>query len=163
MIRKIREADYEAAIKIVNENWKRVYVSYVNPELISDYGCMSREEELRQDFVSHRLEEYVWDEEGKILALLSFGDTEDVDKQGGFEIWRVYVSKDAQGKGIGKQLLNFAELAAKENGQNEIIIWAFKQNQKALDFYKKAGYQIDKEEYLGEVYQAYGVRLIKKI
>ena len=75
----------------------------------------------------------------------------------------MYVSKDAQGKGIGKQLLNFAELAVKEKGQNEIIIWAFKQNQKALDFYKKAGYQIDKEEYLGEVYQAYGVRLIKKI
>ncbi|MDO5409377.1 MAG: GNAT family N-acetyltransferase [Lachnospiraceae bacterium] len=54
------------------------------------------------------------------------------------------------GKGIGKKLLYFAEQQAKENGYKESIIWAFKENIRALSFYQKCGYSIDKEEYLGE-------------
>ena len=163
MIRPLETNDYESAINIVNENWKSVYAGYVNPELLDDIGCQNRSIELQKDFFSCRLEEYVWEESKKIWALLSFGKTEDYDKPGAFEIWRVYVSKDAQGKSIGKCLLRFAEQKAKEKGYNEIIIWAFKNNYRAVNFYIKSGYQIDKEEYLGEQYRTFGVRLIKKI
>lgn len=105
MIRRIEDKDYKTAINIVNENWKSVYAGYVNSYLLSDIGCQNRAAELQKDFFTCRLEEYVWEEDGHILALLSFGNTEDHDKPGAFEIWRVYVSKDAQGKGVGKGLL----------------------------------------------------------
>ena len=91
MIRPLSEKDYNIAIDIVNTNWKRTYSNYVNPLLLNEIGCNERAEELRHDFQSKRLSEYVWEEQGQILALLSIGDTADIDKKGAFEIWRIYV------------------------------------------------------------------------
>lgn len=163
MIRQIQENDFDVVCDIVNKNWKAVYRGYVNPELLNDFGCKKRKCELEQDFLSQRLSEYVYEEQKQVLALLSFGNTEDVDKAGAFEIWRIYVSEVVQGKGIGKKLLDFAEQQAKENDYRESIIWAFKENIRAVSFYQKCGYAIEKEEYLEEPYLSVGVRLSKKL
>ena len=146
MIRPLSEKDYNIAIDIVNTNWKRTYSNYVNPSLLNEIGCKERAEELRHDFQSKRLSEYVWEEQGQILALLSIGDTADIDKKGAFEIWRIYVRPEA-----------------KRQGYQEIVIWAFQENTTAISFYQKNGYVIDKNEYLGEPYLTFGIRLIKTL
>lgn len=161
MLRLLEEKDFDTVIEIVNENWCRVYSDYVNPFLISQEGCKKREEELKHDFRSKRLSEYVWEEQGQIAALLSFGATQDRDKRGGFEIWRIYVKKQAQGRGIGNQCLEFAEQEAKKKDYKEAVIWAFQKNHKAISFYEKNGYVIDKIQYLGHPYLTYGTRLKK--
>lgn len=163
MLRETKKADIDMICEIVNNDWKRVYKGYVNPQLLSDRGCEKRACKLKTDFLSGRLAEYVWEEQNQVVAMLSFGDTEDTDQKGAFEIWRIYVAPDFQGKGIGNSLLTFAEQRAKELGYREIIIWAFKENVHALSFYQKHGYILDKEEYLSEPYLAIGVRLCKKI
>ena len=73
MIRPLAEKDYNIAIDIVNTNWKKTYSDYVNPLLLNEDGCKKRAEELKHDFQSRRLLEYVWEEQGQILALLSIG------------------------------------------------------------------------------------------
>lgn len=163
MIRPLKERDIDVVIGIVNENWKTVYAGYINPELLNNAGCRKREIELKTDFSNRRLSEYVWEETGQLLALLSIGNTADSDKTGAFEVWRIYVDSKAQGKGIGGKLLAFAEQQANERKYSEIIIWAFKENIRALSFYQRHGYKIDKEEYLGEPYLTSGIRLIKKL
>ena len=163
MLRKAKESDIDMICRIVNDNWKRVYKGYVNPQLLSDSGCKNRVCELKADILSERLAEYVWEEQNQVVAMLSFGDTEDTDRKGAFEIWRIYVALDFQGKGIGNSLLTFAEQKAKELGYKEIVIWAFKKNVHALSFYQKHGYILDKEEYLSEPYLAMGARLCKKV
>jgi len=163
MIRALRKKDFDTVVNIVNENWKSIYAGYVNPNLLNTAGCRDRAIALKNDFNRQRLLEYVWEENNHILALLSIGNTADLDKLGDFEIWRIYIVSEAQGKGIGKQLLTYAESYAKEKGYTEIVIWAFKNNKRAIMFYQRYGYQIDKEEYLGEPYLTYGVRLLKSI
>ena len=163
MIRPLLEKDYNIAIDIVNTNWKRTYSNYVNPLLLNEIGCKERAEELRHDFQSKRLSEYVWEEQGQILALLSIGDTADMDKKGAFEIWRIYVRPEAQGHNIGSKCILFAEQEAKRQGYQEIVIWAFQENTTAISFYQKNGYVIDKNEYLGEPYLTFGIRLIKTL
>lgn len=163
MIRPIKESDFDTVINIVNENWKLVYKKYINPYLISDSGCKERIQRLKNDFHSGRLGEYVWEENGQVIAMLSIGDTADNDKLGDFEIWRIYVNPTEQRKGIGGQMLAFSEQYAKEKGYTEVIIWAFKENIRAISFYEKHGYRIDKEEYLGEPCLTYGTRLLKSI
>lgn len=163
MIRNLEKADYNIVCDIVNDNWKNVYNGFVNPELLNPAGCNKRKIELENDFQCHRFSEYVWEEHGKVLAMLSIGDTEDTDRTGAFEIWRIYITSTSQGKGLGGKLLAFAEQQAKENGYKEIVIWAFKENIRAVSFYQKHGYMINKEEYLGEPYLSYGVRLLKTL
>ena len=163
MIRKLEEKDYTAAIELVNENWKSVYADFISPGVISDSGCRSRAEEILQEFSVHKWDEYIWEEDGEVLALLSFGNAEDEDKQGAFEVRRIYVLMEAQGRGIGKTLLRFAEKSAAEKGGNEIVLWAMKENLRAIGFYQKAGYRPEKEEYLGDKYRTFAVRMIKKL
>lgn len=163
MIRPLTRRDYAAAIRIVNESWKAVYAGYVNPALLTDAGCRERAERLERDFDSRRLAEYVWEEDGQILALLSMGDTADRDRPGAFEIWRVYVDASVRGRGIGGQLLEFAEGYAQKHGYTQAVIWAFRENIRAAAFYRGRGYRPDKEEYLGEPYRAWGIRLRKQL
>lgn len=163
MIRPLEEKDIEAVCKIVNDNWKNVYTGIVNPLLTSKDGCAERIRQLKLDFATHRLSEYVWEEDNRVSAMLSIGDTADTDIAEAFEIWRIYVVAQFQKKGIGKSLLDFAQQKAKEQGYKRIVIWAFKDNHRAISFYQKNGYCIDKEEYLGEPYLVMGVRLRKEI
>ena len=163
MIRLLQNKDIRTVCSIVNKNWKTVYADYLNPELLNTIGCKNRELDLRKDFETHKFSEYVWEEYGQVLALLSIGNTADNDKPGAFEMWRIYIGTQAQGNGIGGELLSFAEQKAKEDGCSEIVIWAFKQNTRTLKFYRKHGYIPDKTEYLGEPYLTDGVRLVKKI
>ena len=163
MIRPLAEKDYNIAIDIVNTNWKKTYSDYVNPLLLNEDGCKKRAEELKHDFQSRRLLEYVWEEQGQILALLSIGDTADMDKKGAFEIWRIYVRPEAQGHNIGSQCISFSEQEAKKRGYQEIVIWAFQENTAAISFYQKNGYVVENSEYLGEPYLTIGTRLTKNL
>ena len=163
MIRPLEEKDIEIVCDIVDENWKNIYAGYINPLLLTADGCAERIHKLKSDFATHRLSEYVWEEDNQVTAMLSIGDTADADMEGAFEIWRIYIGAELQGNGVGKQLLKFAEQQAKQKGYKKIVIWSFKENHRAISFYQKCGYCIDKEEYLGEPYLAIGIRLKKEI
>ncbi len=163
MIRSLCQEDWETVISIVNKSWQTLYTGYVAPSLVSEQGCQERAERMKRDFVQKRLSEYVWEENGQVLALLSIGDTADVDAPGAFELWHIYIDPAARGGGIGTKLLSIAEKQAREQGYTDMLIWAFRGNIRALTFYQKHGYRVDKEEYMGQPYETYGVRLSKKL
>ena len=73
------------------------------------------------------------------------------------------VRPEAQGHKIGSKCILFAEQEAKRQGYQEIVIWACQENTTAISFYQKNGYVIDKNEYLGEPYLTFGIRLIKTL
>lgn len=163
MIRLLEERDFSTVCKIVNDAWKTVYAGYVNEKLLNEQGCIDRESRMKKDFLSGRLSNFVYEYKGQPVALLSIGETADLDKTGAFELWRIYIQENYRNQGIGLQLLKFTEEEAARLGFHEILIWAFRQNYGAITFYKKYGYEFDKEEYLGESYLTYGIRFSKKI
>jgi GNAT superfamily N-acetyltransferase len=55
------------------------------------------------------------------------------------------VSENAQGKGIGKMLINAAEKQAKDLGLNRIILQA---RENAVPFYKACKYEIEEKTFL---------------
>lgn len=163
MIHLLENRDIEAVCRIVNQNWINVYTGLVGPSLLDPDGCAERTRQLKADFTARRFSEYVWDENGQAVAIMSFGDAGDADAAEALEIWRLYVAAHFQRLGIGRQLMNFAEQQADALGRKRIVIWAFKENRRAVSFYQKNGYRIDKEKFLGEPYCAAGVRLVKEL
>lgn len=162
MIRLLEERDFDTVCEIVNDAWKTVYADYVNEKLLNEQGCIDRENRLKKDFLSCRLSNFVYEYKGQPVALLSIGETADQDKSGAFELWRIYIQENYRNQGIGQQLLQFTEEEAARLGFHEILVWAFKENDRAITFYKKYGYEYDLEQYLGEPYCTYGIRLCKK-
>lgn len=163
MIRLMRMDDLDIIGEIVNQNWKNRYSAYVNNKLLSIEGCEKRKKEIESELISGNLMNYVYENAGNVKALLTLGKTSDSDKSGSFEIWRIYVSQDSQGEGIGKILVRFAEEQAWVSGYKEIVIWAFKENSKAVSFYKHYGYVEDKVMDLGEPYCTEGIRFCKMV
>ncbi|MBX5317493.1 GNAT family N-acetyltransferase, partial [Staphylococcus caprae] len=49
---------------------------------------------------------------------------------------------EARGKGVGTRLLNFAEKKAQKEGFNKLSLTVVKDNDKALNLYKKFGFSI---------------------
>ncbi|WP_035618625.1 GNAT family N-acetyltransferase [Lacticigenium naphthae] len=57
------------------------------------------------------------------------------------EVERIYVLKEFKGKGSGKKLLEKAEEVAHQQNKNKIWLGVWEHNDKAIEFYKKRGYQ----------------------
>ncbi len=66
-------------------------------------------------------------------------------KQSTAKIHKIYILPSAQGKGVGKLLMQKAESLAKESNQNTISLNVNRFN-KALNFYENLGYKIVKSE-----------------
>lgn len=72
------------------------------------------------------------------------------------EICKIYVDTFFQGKGIGKELI---EYAIKEYDANDL--WALEKNEKAISFYKKHGFKLTGEKKFEEDTIEYLVRLTR--
>jgi N-acetylglutamate synthase-like GNAT family acetyltransferase len=60
------------------------------------------------------------------------------------QLRQMAVHPDYQGKGIGAQIIVFAEKAAKDNGFKILMMHA---RNPVIEFYKKCGYEINGEEF----------------
>ena len=58
------------------------------------------------------------------------------------EIARIYATKNAIGKGVGKALMEKSISIAKEKGKQLIWLGVWKENQSAINFYTKWGFKI---------------------
>lgn len=57
------------------------------------------------------------------------------------EIHEFVVKKEFQGKGIGRKLLDKATEYALSTGHKKVTLWVGERNEKAINMYKKAGFQ----------------------
>ena len=71
----------------------------------------------------------------------------ELQKEDSFELERIYVLKDYQGKGIGRQLLDKAIQMAREKKASYIWLGVWEENKSAIQFYKKNGFTAFDEHY----------------
>ena len=57
------------------------------------------------------------------------------------EIERIYVKKEFQGRGLGKDLLEFALDIARQSGKQFAWLGVWEKNEKAIGFYQSLGFQ----------------------
>ena len=77
---------------------------------------------------------------------LGFTGIEVNQEPGKIKIHKIYILPTAQGKGIGKKLINKVKEVAKENNQASLLLNVNKYNKGAIDFYEYIGFVNVKEE-----------------
>ncbi|WP_035187293.1 GNAT family N-acetyltransferase [Alteribacter aurantiacus] len=55
----------------------------------------------------------------------------------------IAVARGGEGTGVGKKLIETAEVWAVEQGFEELVLGAFHGNERAIHFYKRLGFEID--------------------
>jgi ribosomal protein S18 acetylase RimI-like enzyme len=66
----------------------------------------------------------------------------DINDESSLEIERIYVSKEYQGKGLGRALMQKAVEISVECGKAYMWLGVWEKNEKAISFYKKNGFYV---------------------
>ena len=64
----------------------------------------------------------------------------DINDPDSMEIERIYVKKEFKGKGLGKQLMNYAVKLAEEGSKKYLWLGVWERNRQAIEFYKYSGF-----------------------
>ena len=106
--------------------------------------CFSQEnlvKELEEKNAAYYFVFYNSDRVG-ILRFVYHTGISKTDKKNATFIHRIYLRRDMQGKGIGKQLFNWMAGQARVNQNEALWLKAMDTQTQALKFYEKEGYQL---------------------
>ena len=87
---------------------------------------------------------FVFEEENQVVGYMKvnfFGSQTEDGYENSLELQRIYVLKSYKGKGIGKKFMEAAINLARENNLEYVWLGVWKHNYKAIEFYKKKGFE----------------------
>ena len=159
MIRKIEPKDYDKATDLVNEDWKRFYKGIVEDSFLTEEACAARKQRQIGKYKSGEVQAYVYDNGETVCGVLTGAR---IGAMPVYEIGCLYVAPENHRQGIGKELLAYADVLARENDCNEVRLWVFTDNIYAVKFYAKHGYIEDGCSYLNTK-GTMGTRMVRRL
>lgn len=135
--------------------WHEVYTGIANQEFL-DKMTLEKYEEKAFLWLDNIL---VAKEADRVIGFVGYGAHSQEPFAIG-EIFALYLLPEFWGKGIGLRLLEAAFEQMKECP--EICLWVFKENKRAIRFYRKCGFCEDGTEKTVPGIEAAGIRMILK-
>ncbi|MBM6818903.1 MULTISPECIES: GNAT family N-acetyltransferase [Clostridia] len=144
---EIRIASYEdcrslALLKRIV--WETTYRGIYPDEKIDKYDVDLNENKFKNMIKEQSQRLFVILSDSKIIGYISCGKIMGAFDKHTHDIGLLYLLKEYQGKGIGRQMFEFAKKELKNQGITEFIVSCNKYNIPAQQFYKKMGGQIIK-------------------
>lgn len=136
IIRENKVEDNAILAKIIRTAFHDFEVSCTNGTVYSDPTT----DDLYSLFQTEKSALFVADEDGLILGCCGIFPTNNLPDDT-TELVKFYLSKEARGKGIGKQLLEKCIEKAKEIGYNQVYLESLPEFSKAVSIYEKQGFQ----------------------
>ena len=119
-------------------SWKETYSNLV-PSYFLDYKLEHIEDkvdEQKQFITDGKNDYYIAEADGKNVGFVCFGECDSDDYKGYGYVLALYLLKDYQGFGIGKNLFKIALEGLKEKGFTKLILECMSGN-KTISFYEK--------------------------
>src|SRR5262245_16790059 len=137
-IREARKRDSAAIAKVHIDSWRTTYKGIVSDEYLSVMSYTERERRWQEFFEEkdHFQFAYLAEEEnGQIVGFASGGvnRSEIADYQG--ELYAIYILREYQGKGIGRQLTEAVARQLLREEIRSIAVWVLERNP-ACRFYE---------------------------
>lgn len=139
LLRKAKEEDLPIISDLAERIWPDTYSAYISDEQLRYMLDMmyNQGELLGQLKKGHIF--LIAEEEKKEVGFASFSLIDPEDN--GYKLHKIYVLPEIHGKGVGKILMNEVVNLVKRNGGKTLQL-NVNRNNKAKDFYQKAGFKI---------------------
>lgn len=142
-IRRCIESDAEAVREVLQLSWKEAYSSFIPQNDLNDYLNKTYSIDLlKYSFKNPDLVCFVAELNQKICGWLKLYFSNDENR---FYLSSIYVLPEYQKLKIGIKFFDLACTVAKSNKFNEIYIGVMVQNERALNWYKKLGFDFFEE------------------
>lgn len=145
--RKATEEDCYAIAELKGIVWNTTYKGIYSDEALMSYDVEKNEKILRQIVNNPDLEIYVATDRNKIVGFMTCGKPYKPFRHYEQEVGLLYILKEYQRQGIGKEFLDIARQQVKNAGYKEFIVGVNSRNFNAIDFYTcMGGAVIDADE-----------------
>jgi len=141
MIRPATPNDAPAIAAIHVRAWQVAYEGMLPSEFLAGLSVRQRTDFWHRELIGGRSLILVAEREGSVVGWISAGAGRDPDVENTSEVYAVYVAPDCWRHGFGRQLMDAIE--EHPSSRREITLWVLDQNQRAIDFYRKMGYEFD--------------------
>lgn len=124
--------------------WRAAYASVLSAEYLASLSVDAREAMWRQCIAAGEPALLVAKHHGAVVGWLSFGASrgEGAPPSEG-EVWALYVAPACWSTGAGRQLWLRALELMRDRGFTTCCLWVFPQNERAIRFYRAAGFVAD--------------------
>ena len=143
LIRLANINDSDELSKLKQMVWNETYRGIYSDEKIDNYDYKNNSIKFLNIINDPNVELYVVEDNNKLVGYMDCGIPYRPYKDYKQEIGLLYLLKEYQRQGIGRELFNIGLNRIKEKGFNEFFISCNKYNIKAQEFYKKMGGVID--------------------
>lgn len=160
LFRKAVTDDASAMARLLTDAWQTAYRGILSDALLDGIDAEKRSELIRSTIAEHPGFQYrVLETDGEILGVSGFCAGRDDDLADTGEIVVFYIRPDAQGRGLGRAMMQNALEALRAEGFSRIVLWVLKDNRNARAFYEAMGFRTDgAEKTLPELENAATVR-----
>lgn len=136
--------DARAVAAIHVDAWRAAYASIVPADYLASLSVDSREAMWSECIAVGTPELLVVKEDGVVQGWLSFGRCRDEgSSELEAEVWAFYVAPSAWSTGAGRLLWLRARELILARGFTSCSLWVFPQNDRAIKFYRSAGFSPD--------------------
>ena len=136
------EDAYERAVCHVS-SWRSAYKNIVPDEVLDNLSVEDGVEKFKKYLENKNSFFYCAIYDDRIIGHFNFCKSRDEDKLNAGEIVGFYSIEEFWGKGVGREMMNFATDKLKHMGYDEIILWVLEDNNSARRFYEKCGFIFD--------------------
>ncbi|WP_088006253.1 GNAT family N-acetyltransferase [Indiicoccus explosivorum] len=142
---KLTPEDLDELQQVAEETFTETFGAQNKPENLEAYVSKAfSKDQLTNEIVNSNSLFYFLKADGEMAGYLKLNDdeaqTEDF-AENSLEIERIYVKNSFQGKGFGKKMMDKAFEIAFELDKSAIWLGVWEKNEKAIEFYKKLGFE----------------------
>lgn len=137
IIRKNELKDQEQMARIKVDAWQSAYDKIVSSRYLNKLNYEAQTARYIQSFDEYKDLVLVADKDGEILGYSCF----DLKGNGKYdsELVSLYIKPGKTGNGVGTALFKETVKELLENNKTHMIVWCFKDNTRAINFYEKLG------------------------
>ncbi|MBB6283715.1 GNAT family N-acetyltransferase [Geobacillus subterraneus] len=141
MIRKADLTDAPAIAAVHVESWKTTYRGIVPDAYLETLAVEEKQTLWEKGLSQSDHSVFVAEENGRVVGFVSGGRNRASDgpaAQYDGELYAVYLLKEAQGKGLGRQLVQALARDLAQNGIHSLVVWVLADNP-SRGFYERLG------------------------
>jgi GNAT superfamily N-acetyltransferase len=147
---EIRPASVDEAAQIAEvhvRSWQAGYRGLIPQDYLDGLDPVARVDARRRSLREADLPRsgtLVAADDGRVVGFAHLGPARDEDAAtAAGEVWAIYLSPDAWGKGYGRELMSAALGQLTQGGYQQATLWVLDSNVRARRFYEAAGFSPD--------------------
>lgn len=140
-IRKVKVGDANTLAFIQTESWKSAFNGILSKEDLDRYTDVNRVITLYSKLLNQNIGNgFIMTIHENPHCIAYWDKTRDDEMEGYSEIICLHSLCDNWGKGYGTEMMNHVLIDIKNSGFSKVMLWVFKENYRARQFYEKHGF-----------------------